>query len=65
MHIHRISFSGVQAESSGALTAFRAAKAFDDPRLDGYGWLFVRALDGNISAIQQDHGPVSADRGSA
>jgi hypothetical protein len=41
-----------------------AAEAFDDPRLDGWGWLFFRAPDGNIYALQQDHAPSHAtDRG--
>lgn len=41
-----------------------AAEAFDDPRLDGWGWLFFRAPDGNIYALQQDHEPSDAtDRG--
>ena len=31
-----------------------AAEAFDDPRLEGLGWLFFRAPDGNIYALQQD-----------
>lgn len=34
-----------------------AANAFDDPRLDGWGWLFFRAPDGNVYALQQDHAP--------
>lgn len=34
-----------------------AAEAFDDPRLDGWGWLFFRAPDGNVYALQQDHAP--------
>jgi catechol 2,3-dioxygenase-like lactoylglutathione lyase family enzyme len=34
-----------------------AAEAFDDPRLDGWGWLFFRAPDGNVYALQQDHVP--------
>jgi|GEM_PF-650686 len=37
-----------------------AAEAFDDPRLDGWGWLFFRAPDGNIYALQQDHAPVDS-----
>ena len=37
-----------------------AAEAFDDPRLDGWGWLFFRAPDGNIYALQQDHAPSDA-----
>ena len=31
-----------------------AAEAFGDPRLDGYGWLFFRAPDGHVYAIQQE-----------
>jgi hypothetical protein len=42
-----------------------AAEAFDDPRLEGFGWLFFRAPDGNVYALQQDHGPAPADRGDA
>lgn len=43
-----------------------AAEAFDDPRLDGFGWLFFRAPDGNIYALQQDHAPSdSTGRGSS
>ena len=34
-----------------------AAEAFDDPSLDGWGWLFFRAPDGNVYALQQDHAP--------
>lgn len=34
-----------------------AAEAFDDPRLDGWGWLFFRAPDGNVYALQQDRRP--------
>jgi catechol 2,3-dioxygenase-like lactoylglutathione lyase family enzyme len=41
-----------------------AAEAFDDPRLDGWGWLFFRAPDDNIYALQQDQAPSHAmDRG--
>jgi hypothetical protein len=41
-----------------------AADAFDDSRLDGWGWLFFRAPDNNIYALQQDHAPSHAtDRG--
>jgi catechol 2,3-dioxygenase-like lactoylglutathione lyase family enzyme len=43
-----------------------AAEAFDDPRLDGFGWLFFRAPDGNVYALQQDHAPSDpTDRGTA
>jgi catechol 2,3-dioxygenase-like lactoylglutathione lyase family enzyme len=43
-----------------------AAEAFEDPRLDGWGWLFFRAPDGNVYALQQDHGrTASTDRGDA
>ncbi len=34
-----------------------AAEAFDDPGLDGWGWLFFRAPDGNVYALQQDNAP--------
>jgi len=41
-----------------------AAEAFDDPRLDGWGWLFFRAPDGNVYGLQQDNEPSHAtDRG--
>ena len=41
-----------------------AAEAFDDPQLEGFGWLFFRAPDGNIYTLQQDHAPSRAtDRG--
>jgi catechol 2,3-dioxygenase-like lactoylglutathione lyase family enzyme len=41
-----------------------AAEAFADPRLAGFGWLFFRAPDGNVYALQQDHAPSdSTDRG--
>jgi hypothetical protein len=43
-----------------------AAEAFDDPRLDGWGWLFFRAPDGNVYALQQDRAPSDpTDRGTA
>ena len=43
-----------------------AAEAFDDPQLEGFGWLFFRAPDGNVYALQQDHGPTApTDRGDA
>ena len=43
-----------------------AAEAFDDPRLEGFGWLFFRAPDGHVYALQQDHAPSApADRGAA
>jgi catechol 2,3-dioxygenase-like lactoylglutathione lyase family enzyme len=43
-----------------------AAEAFDDPRLDGWGWLFFRAPDGNVYALQQDHTSSDpTDRGAA
>ena len=42
-----------------------AAEAFDDPRLEGYGWLFFRAPDGNVYGLQQDHLPTApTDRGA-
>ena len=40
-----------------------AAEAFGDPHLEGFGWLFFRAPDGYIYALQQDHAP--SDRGAA
>jgi catechol 2,3-dioxygenase-like lactoylglutathione lyase family enzyme len=41
-----------------------AAEAFDDPRLEGFGWLFFRAPDGNVYALQQAHSPTApTDRG--
>jgi catechol 2,3-dioxygenase-like lactoylglutathione lyase family enzyme len=43
-----------------------AAEAFNDPRLDGFGWLFFRAPDGHVYALQQDHAPSApAERGAA
>ncbi len=43
-----------------------AAEAFDDPGYEGFGWLFFRAPDGNIYALQQDHAPSApTDRGDA
>jgi catechol 2,3-dioxygenase-like lactoylglutathione lyase family enzyme len=30
-----------------------AAEAFDDPKLDGLAWFFVRAPDGRVYAIEQ------------
>ena len=42
-----------------------AAEAFADPGLEGFGWLFFRAPDGNVYALQQDHAPsVPTDRGN-
>lgn len=40
-----------------------AAEAFGDPRFEGYGWLFFRAPDGNVYALQQDRAPASRERG--
>jgi catechol 2,3-dioxygenase-like lactoylglutathione lyase family enzyme len=43
----------------------RAAEAFDDPRLDGWGWLDFRASDRNLDALQQDRlGSSVNDEGS-
>ena len=43
-----------------------AAEAFADPGLEGFGWLFFRAPDGNVYAMQQDHAPSApTDRGTA
>jgi len=43
-----------------------AAEAFHDPRLEGFGWLFFRAPDGHVYALQQDHAPSApGDRGTA
>ncbi len=43
-----------------------ADEAFGDPQLEGFGWLFFRAPDGRIYAMQQDHAPSAAgDRGDA
>jgi hypothetical protein len=30
-----------------------AAEKFDDPMLEGFGWFFFRAPDGNVYAIEQ------------
>ena len=41
-----------------------AAEAFANPSYEGFGWLFFRAPDGNIYALQQDRAPSPAtDRG--
>jgi catechol 2,3-dioxygenase-like lactoylglutathione lyase family enzyme len=40
-----------------------AAEAFDDPHLEGFGWLFFRAPDGNVYALQQDHAPTAPTDG--
>ena len=43
-----------------------AAEAFDDPRLEGFGWLFFRAPDGQVYVMQQDHAPPApGERGDA
>ena len=43
-----------------------AAEAFADPALEGFGWLFFRAPDGSVYAMQQDHAPSTpTDRGNA
>lgn len=43
-----------------------AAEAFSDPQLEGFGWLFFRAPDGSVYALQQDHAPTTPkDRGDA
>lgn len=43
-----------------------AAEAFGNPQLEGFGWFFFRAPDGNIYAMQQDHAPSTpGDRGAA
>jgi catechol 2,3-dioxygenase-like lactoylglutathione lyase family enzyme len=43
-----------------------AAAAFNDPRLAGWGWLFFRAPDGNVYALQQERGTSDVtDRGDA
>jgi catechol 2,3-dioxygenase-like lactoylglutathione lyase family enzyme len=34
-----------------------ADDAFGDPEYAGFGWLFFRAPDGNVYALQQDHAP--------
>ncbi|MCI4354562.1 MAG: VOC family protein [Thermoplasmata archaeon] len=31
-----------------------ASEAFDDPALEGFGWLFFRAPDGNVYVLQQE-----------
>jgi len=38
-----------------------AAETFGNPQLEGFGWLFFRAPDGNIYALQQDHAPSTPD----
>ena len=43
-----------------------AAEAFGDPGLDGFGWLFFRAPDGHVYALQQTHAPrAPGERGDA
>ena len=43
-----------------------ADEAFGDPEYEGFGWLFFRAPDGNVYALQQDHAPSDpTDRGTA
>ena len=34
-----------------------AAEAFGNPSYEGFGWLFFRAPDSNVYALQQDHAP--------
>ena len=41
--------------------AIWAAQAFDDPKLDGWGWLFFRAPDGRIYALQQTQAAPARD----
>ena len=62
MRVRRIAFAGTRTERFDAMTAFAAdvlwaADAFEDPRLEGFGWLFFRAPDGNLYVLQQDHAP--------
>jgi catechol 2,3-dioxygenase-like lactoylglutathione lyase family enzyme len=43
-----------------------ADEAFGSPSYEGFAWLFFRAPDGNVYALQQDHAPSdSTDRGTA
>ena len=43
-----------------------ADEAFSDPAYKGFGWLFFRAPDGNVYALQQDRAPSdSTDRDTA
>jgi catechol 2,3-dioxygenase-like lactoylglutathione lyase family enzyme len=43
-----------------------ADEAFGDPAYVGFGWLFFRAPDGNVYALQQDQARSdSTDRGAA
>jgi len=62
MRVRRIAFAGTRTERFDAMTAFAAdvlglADAFEDPRLEGFGWLCFRAPDGNVYVLQQDHAP--------
>ena len=41
-----------------------AADLFSTSPDDGYGWLFFRAPDGNVYALQQERTPVDPARGS-
>ena len=34
-----------------------ASELFDDPNMEGFGWFFFRAPDGNVYVIQQDSRP--------
>jgi catechol 2,3-dioxygenase-like lactoylglutathione lyase family enzyme len=43
----------VQAAGSEAGEIVWAAKAFQQPAYEGFGWFFVRAPDGNVYCIQQ------------
>ena len=43
-----------------------ADEAFGSSSYEGFGWLFFRAPDGNVYALQQDQAPSdSTDRGTA
>jgi hypothetical protein len=66
VHIRRISFVGVKTESFDAMTEFaRYVLDLAPGHRDG-GWAVfqLRAPDGEVYALQQDHGPgVPTDRG--
>jgi hypothetical protein len=41
-----------------------ASELFDDPNMEGFGWFFFRAPDGNVYVMQQNSGPTLRGVGS-
>jgi catechol 2,3-dioxygenase-like lactoylglutathione lyase family enzyme len=41
-----------------------ASELFDDPNMEGFGWFFFRAPDGNVYVMQQASGPTLRGVGS-